>query len=244
MKAFDILVISVSALSGLFAFARDSVEHAMKQWPVALAVLLALELCPAAGLAGAEEDTDRPGQDFQNFDLSSADPALCQNACSTNQTCQAWTYVKPHTTQGPNSRCWLKTGVPNAVASTCCVSGVKGPATGTWTPGRLQGDWHVYPGCFGGDVGFPGSFILDITADGAITGEFWLHDGYPPFRASGEVDAAGAASGTGSAKGQSRLAWSGRIQGTLPGRRLAGKGVIGITWGHGEYCDGQWVSEP
>ena len=79
-----------------------------------------------------EVGIDRPGQDFQNFDLSSADPALCESACSLNQNCRAWTYVKPNTIQGPNPRCWLKTGIPNPVSNTCCISGVavKGGSSG------------------------------------------------------------------------------------------------------------------
>lgn len=82
-------------------------------------------------LGGMEFDIDRPGQDFQNFDLSGADPALCESACSQNPNCQAWTYVKPDTTQGPNPRCWLKTGIPDPVSSTCCVSGVKAQGDST-----------------------------------------------------------------------------------------------------------------
>src|ERR1700757_2630696 len=72
-----------------------------------------------------EFDIDRPGQDFQNFDLQSADPSLCQDACSQNPQCKAWTYVKPNTTQGPNPRCWLKSDVPPTTPNSCCVSGVK-----------------------------------------------------------------------------------------------------------------------
>jgi hypothetical protein len=80
---------------------------------------------PASGAGSMEWDTDRPGLDYDSFDLPQADPQLCQDACSDDERCKAWTYVKPDTTQGPNPRCWLKFEVPQPVKSDCCVSGVK-----------------------------------------------------------------------------------------------------------------------
>lgn len=71
-----------------------------------------------------EWDTDRMGSDYNNFDLSAADPQLCKDACENDQACKAWTYVKPNTIQGPNPRCWLKYAVPSPTKSSCCVSGV------------------------------------------------------------------------------------------------------------------------
>ena len=93
------------------------------------------------GGGGIEFNTDRPGQDFTHFALSSADPALCEQACGQAPNCRAWTFVKPNTTQGPNPICWLKTGIPNAVSNTCCVSGVKGMAQAGGGGGR-----HCPPG--------------------------------------------------------------------------------------------------
>lgn len=72
-----------------------------------------------------EWNTDRPGQDYENFDLPAADPQLCQNACAGEVKCKAWTYVKPNTTQGFAPRCWLKDAVPGKVSDNCCVSGLK-----------------------------------------------------------------------------------------------------------------------
>ncbi len=72
-----------------------------------------------------EYDTDRPGQDYKNFNLSEARPELCQAGCSADSNCRAFTYVKPGV-QGPSARCWLKSGVPQATGSSCCVSGFKG----------------------------------------------------------------------------------------------------------------------
>ena len=71
-----------------------------------------------------EVDTDRPGHDYKDFALSSADPQLCLNACAGEGVCKAWTYVKPGI-QGAKAHCWLKDVVPPPVNNTCCVSGVK-----------------------------------------------------------------------------------------------------------------------
>lgn len=90
---------------------------------VTLAGLFAVAVASAQG--GWELDTDRPGQDYSGFDLAAPDPGLCQSACNANPKCRAWSYVKPNTIQGPRPRCWLKSGVPSARASDCCISGVK-----------------------------------------------------------------------------------------------------------------------
>jgi len=74
---------------------------------------------------GMEQDTDRAGGDFRHVVPTGDDPALCQQACQEDAQCQAWTYVKPNTVQGPQPNCWLKSGVPPATHNTCCVSGVK-----------------------------------------------------------------------------------------------------------------------
>ncbi len=72
-----------------------------------------------------EQNTDRRGMDFRNFDLNRADPQLCKRACDRSPQCKAWTYVKPNTKQGPKPRCWLKYGIPNATPSPYCISGIK-----------------------------------------------------------------------------------------------------------------------
>ncbi|MBV9221386.1 MAG: PAN domain-containing protein [Methylobacteriaceae bacterium] len=70
-----------------------------------------------------EPDTDRPGQDYRDFDLSEAPATRCALACLGETTCRAFTYLKPGV-EGPKAHCWLKTGVPDSVASSCCISGV------------------------------------------------------------------------------------------------------------------------
>jgi hypothetical protein len=71
-----------------------------------------------------EPDTDRPGANLRVFNLDTAYPQRCAKACQEDAKCRAYTYVKPGV-QGPKARCWLKTSVPPAKSSACCVSGVK-----------------------------------------------------------------------------------------------------------------------
>jgi 1-phosphatidylinositol phosphodiesterase len=78
---------------------------------------------PMSG-AGFEPNVDRPGYDFQNFDLPQPNPQLCRDACMREGQCRAFTYVNPGV-QGPSARCWLKMSVPQATPSNCCISGVK-----------------------------------------------------------------------------------------------------------------------
>lgn len=75
-----------------------------------------------------DSNVDRAGMNYRDFDLSEARPELCQKECDSDAECKAYTYVKPGT-QGPQARCWLKSDVPNAVASECCISGLKGSLT-------------------------------------------------------------------------------------------------------------------
>ena len=73
-----------------------------------------------------ELNTDRPGQDIQGFNLPQDIPELCQTKCREDPRCEAWTYVKPHTIQGPEPRCWLKHTIPSPnYNQPCCISGFK-----------------------------------------------------------------------------------------------------------------------
>ncbi len=99
-----------------------------------------------SGRTLVEPNRDRPGMDYRNFDLSEARPELCQTACESDPRCKAYTYVKPGV-QGPQARCWLKSGVPNAVANECCISGVKNVTVATPPPPppsyNLTGTWSA-----------------------------------------------------------------------------------------------------
>jgi PAN domain len=83
--------------------------------------------------AAQEYGVDRPGQDYTSFDLSGNNPAACHQACRSDAQCRAWTYVRAGV-QGPNSRCWLKNGVPGAVRNDCCISGVMEAAASLSSP--------------------------------------------------------------------------------------------------------------
>lgn len=71
-----------------------------------------------------ELNSNRPGQDYRDFDLPQANPESCRDACSQDPRCRAFTYVKPGI-QGEYARCWLKDSVPPAEHAPCCASGVK-----------------------------------------------------------------------------------------------------------------------
>lgn len=89
---------------------------------------------PAAGSTGTvpagamEQDTDRMGADMFGFDVSQADPAMCQATCNYNKQCVGWTYVKPGV-QGPAPRCYLKNAPTTPTRNACCVSGAKSNAS-------------------------------------------------------------------------------------------------------------------
>lgn len=82
-----------------------------------------------------ERNIDRPGRDYNNFNLPQPRYELCRDACASDTRCSGYTYVNPGV-QGPSPRCWLKTGaVPAPGPNGCCISGVK---TG---PGGTQWEW-------------------------------------------------------------------------------------------------------
>jgi hypothetical protein len=74
-----------------------------------------------------EHNIDRPGADYNEPDLLRADPKLCQDACTLDPECKAWTYAAPNCPgiTGPKAHCWLKNAVPKAVPNKCCTSGTK-----------------------------------------------------------------------------------------------------------------------
>ena len=94
-----------------------------------------------------EIDLDRPGLDFQNFEVAGTDPEPCRAACANNPTCRAFTFVKPGF-QGPSARCYLKSGVPPSAARNCCISGVKaGAAPSRGGPSApIAGNWSSTDG--------------------------------------------------------------------------------------------------
>ena len=61
-----------------------------------------------------------PGYDYKG--APSPGSSDCSFACQVENSCRAWTYVKPGI-QGRSGRCWLKSAVPKAVENDCCTSG-------------------------------------------------------------------------------------------------------------------------
>jgi hypothetical protein len=87
-------------------------------------VAYAPQPAPAPSRNNLEYDTNRFGSDYNNFEVPSGDPAVCQDACLRDASCAAFTLVRPGV-QGPNARCWLKNNVPPPAHDTCCTSGTK-----------------------------------------------------------------------------------------------------------------------
>lgn len=90
-----------------------------------------------------ERNTDRPGNDYKDFDLPEANYEICRNACARDSYCRAYTYAHPGVYGRSNAHCWLKNPLPAANGSTCCISGVKAdcPAdifSGEW----YSGEWN------------------------------------------------------------------------------------------------------
>lgn len=73
---------------------------------------------------GMENNTGRPGADFDRFHINDQRPDRCQSECLLrSDRCKAWTYVRPGL-QHKYAVCYLKNAVPPAVPNTCCISGV------------------------------------------------------------------------------------------------------------------------
>ncbi|QRO01214.1 PAN domain-containing protein [Archangium violaceum] len=70
-----------------------------------------------------ETNLDRPGHDYDSFELEDARPELCREAClkSADNKCKAFTYVKPGNHKG---WCYLKDAVPSPVINPWTDSGV------------------------------------------------------------------------------------------------------------------------
>ena len=135
-----------------------------------LAVLVLFLHLPCASFGQKlEEDTDRHGEDFRDFDLPSPDPLLCRKACVEDDQCRSFTYLKPNT--GPGSpqvaHCWLKSGIPAAKHDPAFVSGVvpekAQPPEKTRPPGK-PGEWEVGTNSTGGFM--VRTYTLSIKSDG------------------------------------------------------------------------------
>jgi hypothetical protein len=78
--------------------------------------------CKRSGLAGAAEfGVDRFGKDYRCF-FTSKDFFGCVDACSADEPCKAFTWVKPGI-KGKEAMCCLKKSVPPTIPNNCCISG-------------------------------------------------------------------------------------------------------------------------
>jgi hypothetical protein len=90
-----------------------------------LSVLACLAAVGFVQPAAAQANFDRPGGDYTNVPVSSADPADCALLCEHDRRCRAWSFNYP-TVFDSEAVCWLKSSVPPRVPDNCCVSGVRG----------------------------------------------------------------------------------------------------------------------
>ena len=90
--------------------------------------------CCVSGVRGAgviepytgpiEFSIDRAGGDDRSFELP-PDPTgkSCQDACEGEETCRAWTYLRPGY-GGAAATCFLKSRITRPQRKPCCISGV------------------------------------------------------------------------------------------------------------------------
>jgi hypothetical protein len=71
-----------------------------------------------------QDKVDRYGSDYNYFEMTNPDPALCMQACLNDGGCVSYSFVRPGY-QGPNAICYLKNSDPGAYANDCCVSGLR-----------------------------------------------------------------------------------------------------------------------
>src|SRR3954466_3699267 len=96
----------------------------MREW-LGMSVGLLIAVAAFGAPARARVNFDRPGGDYTSFPLRSGDPAQCAARCERDSRCRAWAFSYPMT-ESPSAVCWLKSRVTARLASSCCVSGVRG----------------------------------------------------------------------------------------------------------------------
>ncbi|WP_394569442.1 PAN domain-containing protein, partial [Bradyrhizobium sp. 31Argb] len=92
-----------------------------------------------------EIDTDRPGMDIPQLlvTITPPTPEFCRDLCGGFRSCRAYTYVRPGAL-GPTSSCNLKSGVPTASPSQCCVSGMHSLVSTETDTARFGMDYMVF----------------------------------------------------------------------------------------------------
>jgi PAN domain-containing protein len=73
---------------------------------------------------GVETSIDRPGGDYRSFDAKSGEgDEACKAACTADNKCRAWTYVRPGYL-GKEARCLLKKDIKPPRRRAGFISGV------------------------------------------------------------------------------------------------------------------------
>lgn len=74
---------------------------------------------------GLELRSERPGENFREFEMNHPDPSLCQEACQNLRDCAAFTYTRPGY-DGETARCALKKQAKAPIGDReCCISGAR-----------------------------------------------------------------------------------------------------------------------
>jgi hypothetical protein len=113
---------------------------------VGVAVLLAAAIGGGVTPALPQAGYDRPGGDYSSAAVPGGDPATCAARCERDKSCKSWSFSYP-ASGAPQAMCYLKRDVVPPVASSCCVSGVRG--AGVIEP--RAGDLEYSIDRFGGD---------------------------------------------------------------------------------------------
>jgi hypothetical protein len=121
----------------------------MRRWALRIAVGWLVLAAPVPA-AYAQVGYDRPGGDYTSFIVRSGDPKQCEARCERDARCRAWAFSFP-ATENASAVCWLKSRVTARVATTCCVSSVRGagliePQTGPFefSVDRIGGDYRRF----------------------------------------------------------------------------------------------------
>jgi DNA-binding winged helix-turn-helix (wHTH) protein len=117
-----LIVVSAASAAALAAAVAFYLFATRSGSPVATAVKT--QNTPAATTGVLLQGVNLSGSDYSSFQIGSAEPGLCQNACRSDPKCAAWTYVQPGL-QGDQAKCWLKSRVPAKIQNMCCISGVE-----------------------------------------------------------------------------------------------------------------------
>jgi len=95
----------------------------MKKILLVLGSMICSVLLTTAAADTFENNIDRPGKDYKVLG-NLRDASVCKTKCQQDNQCQAWTFVKAGTIQGPKSNCYLKHAIPEKRANNACISGI------------------------------------------------------------------------------------------------------------------------